>query len=166
MYQYASSCVILSMRTYLMILGLLLTFRMFAQNDSVYQPLPIFHEMAQKSSSIVTAKVVEHGWCLRLEDGVLICKIRCLVTECFKGKLVQGDTITIEVEEYGNMGLGGKYTVEDTMRFNEGVQFIFFLTSDKPNPFGVTVWYNLVDEYFGAQVPTSALKCLLDGIED
>jgi hypothetical protein len=136
-----------------------------AQLDTAYEPDPVFRSIVKASQYIVTAKVLEKGGCVRMEDGVLMCDIKCVVTETFKGALKVNDTITIYVEEYGDLPLGGKYGPEDTVRFMQGRQFTFFLTTDLiRSRYGGTL-YEPVDQIMGIHTPSTALKFRLEGAD-
>lgn len=126
MYQSAPSNVILVMMRFLFVIVLVSFVSNVRAQVHYYEVSADYRdEMWDKSLGVVSARVVTRGRCVRME--VTYCTIRCVINESYKGKLKVGDTISIEVVEYGNINLGGKFGSGDEPIFSEGKSFVFFL---------------------------------------
>lgn len=112
-------------------------------------------EMWDESFAVVSARVVSRGRCVRME--VVYCTIHCVITESHKGKLKTGDTITIEVVEYGNISLGGKLVQNDEPVYTAGRSFVFFLERGYVGKFHRRGLYQPVDDVKGVFYPSPVL---------
>lgn len=129
--------------------------QMHAQSHHYEVSADYREEMWDKSFGVVSARVVGHGRCIRME--VTYCTIHCVITESHKGRLKTGDTITIEVIEYGNISLGGKFAQYDEPVYSVGRSFVFFLQLGYAGKFHRRGLYEPVDDVKGVFYPSPVL---------
>ena len=166
MYQIRQFLRYTDMQRILVFLFVLVSLYCKAQSDTFPERNAIYQTLVRQSHCIITATVIEQGGRMRFEDGITYCRIRCVVNESFKGDLKVGDTINLEVEEYGNISLGGKFSDYDKERFCNGSQFTFFLEYVFRNRFLEGTLLQPVDDLVGAQIPSSALNFWLRDLEE
>lgn len=124
----------------------------------------LFRSVANRAAVIAECTVLEVGPKISHEAGILEYTIICKVNTVFKGAILKGDTISIDITEY-TLKLGGR---GDTLPFppgdnliEVGVTMVFFINPNKYEKQNQKTIYLPVDSILGVLTPSPQLEFYL-----
>ncbi len=124
----------------------------------------LFKQVADRSDLIVEGTVIEIGPKISHEAGILEYTIKCRVNKVFKGSVLVGDTLSIDIKEY-TLKLGGRgdslpYPIADNL-IDHGVTMMFLINARSAVGQSQKTTYIPIDSMLGVLTATPQLEFYL-----
>lgn len=124
----------------------------------------LFKQVADRSNCIVEGTVLEIGPKISHEAGILEYTIKCRVNTVFKGNVLVGDTLSIDIKEY-TLKLGGRgdslpYPIADNL-IDHGITMMFLLNARNAVGQNQKKIYIPIDSMLGVLTPTPQMEFYL-----